>query len=253
MQTEMANKLCKRARLLACKRRGCPPSCARPARPVSAHEASAHEARRHARRGPSRLATTDWAGWAAWMLVTAVTLRPRSCVSKAQNSHLPEFGAARQPHGRPSALVPLGASATGAWAPPSSVRPQTRSGAHAACAAVLTRPRTVTCPSLARRGSRTAGRARLCRWAPARPSVGATQQCAAPNSFRLACGPRSCVSKAQNSHLPEFEAARQPHGRPSALVPLGASATGAWAPPRTCAAPNSFRLACGPCSCVNKA
>jgi len=60
------------------------------------------------------------------------------------------------------------------WAParpergrrPERARPQTRSGWHAARAAVSTRPRTVTCLSLERRGGPTSGRARLCRWAP---------------------------------------------------------------------------------------
>ena len=153
------------------------------------------------------------------------TCGPRSCVSKAQNSHLPEFEAARQPHGRPSALVPPGASAVGRGRRPECARLQTRSGWHAVCAAVLTRPRTVTCPSLARRDSPTAARARLCRWAPLTGAWAPPNMCAAPNSRRLACGPCICVNKAQNSHLPEFGAARQPHGRPGALVPLGASAT----------------------------
>ncbi len=44
--------------------------------------------------------------------------------------------------------------------------------------------------------------------------VGAAQQCAAPNSLRLACGLRGCVILAQNSHLPKVGAARRPHGRP---------------------------------------
>ena len=49
---------------------------------------------------------------------------------------------------------------------PKRARPQTRCGWHAARAAVSTRPRTVTCLSLERRGGPTSGRARLCRWAP---------------------------------------------------------------------------------------
>jgi len=108
------------------------------------------------------------------------TCRLCSCVSKAQNSHLPEFGAAQQPHGRPGALVPPGASATERGRCPACARPQTRAGWHAPRAAVLPRPRTLTCPSLERRGSRTAGRERLCRLAPARPARGRRPESARP-------------------------------------------------------------------------
>ena len=111
------------------------------------------------------------------------------------------------------------------WARPLSAPARQRSGWHAACAAQIICIRTRTCGSPARCSSFATSRAldvikpsaRRWAWAPPR-------KCAATNSCRLACGPRSCVSKAQNSHLPEFEAARQPHGRPSALVPPGASA-----------------------------
>ena len=58
--------------------------------------------------------------------------------------------------------------------------------------------------------------------------LGATHQCVGAPALRLACGPRSCVNKAQNSHLPEFGAAQQLHGRPGALTPPGASAA-RWA------------------------
>ncbi len=65
----------------------------------------------------------------------------------------------------------------------------------------------------------------MCRWAPHTGASTPPKTCAAPNSLRLACGPCSCVNKAQNSHRPVFGAARQPHGRPGALVPPGASGT----------------------------
>ena len=99
----------------------------------------------------------------------------------------PEHSPARVWRGATAARPAGRACAAGRHTPargrrPERARPQTCSGAHAACAAVSARPRTVTCPSLKRRGSRTAGRARLCRLAPARPERGRRPERARPQT-----------------------------------------------------------------------
>ena len=56
------------------------------------------------RGGPSRLATTDWAGWAAWMLVTAVTLRREE--AGARSAHVRGAGGRAARVGEPRELMP---------------------------------------------------------------------------------------------------------------------------------------------------
>ena len=169
----------------------------------------------------------------------------RSCVNKAQNSHLPEFGAARQPHGRPGALVPLGAAhrrvgaaqhVRGSKLAPAGMRPvhlcQQGPEQSPACfwrGAAAARPAGRAC---------AAWRQRDRAWAPPR-------ECAATNSLRLACGLCGAAQMHQNTGRPKAGATQQPHDEPGARrnragrAPLGVGAA------EQRASPPSRRL-CGP-------